>query len=484
MPELSNLLRQRLAAGNSKGVRVHPDADTLTAYVEHSLPASERQSVILHLSQCEQCREILALSQTVVPELAVQTVIKPAPVSGWRRLLSPTFGLAAAVAAMAVVAVMVLQLPQKSQPPAPATEAKVTSTGDQTAPAQADTRQPATPSESRAAAVAPPAVTGKESKEKLARPELFSSNVATALPPAPPVKLAAAAPTFKASLQKKDYLNTNFFEATSTDLAAVDGQSNNEFPAAPQPQAGASNNTFSANNGFPVNGLSGNTGGITIFSDIPQNANSKSNLRILTPAPPPQQPFGYKFRTLAEATVHVLGLRPTRPAPAIRAGNLGSSTMGSTGMFASTLEKNQPAEVPATAEKAESGLARSDAFTPGALSRFRSESGPALWKVAGGKLLKAIGPSQWEDAHPSTSESIEFTFVSARGNDVWAGGSHAALVHSRDGGATWEVVRLGKTATGTIVTIIAGASTILVKTSDNQTWSSTDGGDTWTLRNE
>jgi photosystem II stability/assembly factor-like uncharacterized protein len=188
---------------------------------------------------------------------------------------------------------------------------------------------------------------------------------------------------------------------------------------------------------------------------------------------------------MAEATVHALGLHPTRPAPAIRAGSLGNSTMGQTGMFASTLEKSQPAEVPATAEKAESGLARSDAFTASALSgSLRSDSAPALWKVAGGKLLKAAGPSQWEDAYPSTADSIEFSFVSARGNDIWAGGSHAALVHSRDGGTTWEIVRLGKAATGTVVTIIAGASTVLVKTSDNQTWSSADGGDTWTLRNE
>jgi hypothetical protein len=487
MPELSNLLRQRLAAGQPKGFLVHPDADTLTAYAEQSLPANERQNVVLHLSQCELCREVVALSQTVAPEMATQTVVKPAPVSGWRRLLSPTFGMAAAVAAMAVIAVMVLQLPQKAgQTAAPATEqAKLKSAGDQTTPAQADSRQPAASAEPLSRSAAAPRIEAKE-QDRLRRAEPLSGTAVAVLsppPPAPPAKLSANATAFTASV-KKDYLNTNFFDANSGENFTADSQSSNDIPAAPQPQAGASSNTFSANNGFSVNGLAGKNGSITIFSDIPQNANGKSNLRILTPAPP-SQPFGYKFRTMAEATVHALGLHPTRPAPAIRAGNLGSSTMGSSGMFASTLEKSQPAEVPATAEKAESGLARTDAFTPNALSgRLRSESTPVIWKVAGGKLLKAAGTSQWEDAYPSTNDSIEFSFVTARGNDVWAGGSHAALVHSRDGGTTWEIVRLGKAATGSIVAIIAGASTVLVKTSDNQTWSSTDGGDTWTLRNE
>jgi photosynthesis system II assembly factor YCF48-like protein/putative zinc finger protein len=494
MPELSNLLRQRLAAGQTKGFLVHPDADTLTAYAEQSLSANERQNVVLHLAQCEECREVVALSQTVVPEMAVQTVVKPAPVSGWRRLLSPTFGLAAAVAAMALIAVMVMQLPQKTGQPAPATQqAKATSSGNQAADqitpaqptAQADVRPSAAiPERSSRSAAAP----RTETKERdLSRAwETPSIATVTALPSAPSAKLSANATAFTASVQKKDYLNTNFFDANSGENYAnytYDGQNSNDSAAAPQPQAGASSNTFAANNSFSVNGLAAKNSGITIFSDIPQNANSKSNLRILTPAPP-SQPFGYKLRTMAEATVHAL-VHPARPSPAIRVGNLGNSTMGSSGMFASTLEKSQPAEVPATAEKAESGLARTDAFTPNALSaRLRSESAPIIWKVAGGKLLKAAASSQWEDAYPSTNDSIEFSFVTARGNDVWAGGSHAALVHSRDAGTTWEMVHLGKAATGNIVAIIAGASTVLVKTSDNQTWSSSDGGNTWILRNE
>jgi photosystem II stability/assembly factor-like uncharacterized protein len=104
--------------------------------------------------------------------------------------------------------------------------------------------------------------------------------------------------------------------------------------------------------------------------------------------------------------------------------------------------------------------------------------------VADGKLMKSSGQSQWEDAYPVAGSTMEFSFVNARGNDVWAGGSHASLIHSRDGGQTWETVKLGDNASGTIVSIIAGTMSVQAKTSDNQTWSSADGGKTWILRGE
>src|SRR5260221_1650999 len=93
MPELSNLLRQRLGAGTAEATSppdsmVHPDADTLTAYVEQLLPSVERKSVVTHLSVCAQCREVVALSLPQLPELATQG--QPAlPASPWRRLPAP-----------------------------------------------------------------------------------------------------------------------------------------------------------------------------------------------------------------------------------------------------------------------------------------------------------------------------------------------------------------------------------------------------------
>ncbi|HEY2116397.1 MAG TPA: zf-HC2 domain-containing protein [Candidatus Angelobacter sp.] len=483
MPELSNLLRQRLAGTKNGPAPVHPDADTLTAYVEQSLPATERQAVIAHLSACEPCREVVVLSQSELPELATQTVLAPAPVSPWRRLLRPAFGLAASMAAMAIIAVLVLRLPQKSAQQATGASSKETQQAQSTplkdqaaAPEESKATVPAPSGNSLSASAARADLdrNANEARAQMKREEPGRSRIAAtfgAAPsmaqPPPPVKV----PALTAGLQKKDYVNTDFFAANNADVVLA-GQNRNDFPSAPQPQTAAAGKLFSANTK------------ITGFSDIPANAAGISNVRILTPTPP-KQPLSYKLGQLASATVHSLHLH-TNIAPALRPGALGASTMGEPGSFSATLMKNPTAEVKAAPEKADAGsLAASDALSPGALSApgFSSrESTPTSWKVVGGKLIKSAGQSQWEEAYPGAG--FEFSFVTARGNDVWAGGSHASIIHSRDGGLTWETVRLGEAATGNIVSIMAGTLNVQVKTSDNQLWSSTDAGKTWSLRSE
>src|SRR5215472_10961914 len=147
MPELSNLLRQRLSAltaswvvretpvretpvretlgrdtpptGGCVEVRpdAHHDPDTLTAYAEQLLTQDERNLVMSHLAACSQCREIVMLS---LPEAATApnggTVTLPA-VRRRRFFWAPGFGLAAsAVALAAVVGVLIEEFPRKSAP--------------------------------------------------------------------------------------------------------------------------------------------------------------------------------------------------------------------------------------------------------------------------------------------------------------------------------------------------------------------------------
>jgi len=131
MPELSSLLRQRLRAGENARLQ-HPDADTLTAYVEQLLPAAERKLVLQHISLCGDCREIVFLATpedapVAAPE-AAETVAPAAVLSPFparrRWFQSPRFGLAASLAAMAAALTLVIELPHKNQPlstPPPAT---------------------------------------------------------------------------------------------------------------------------------------------------------------------------------------------------------------------------------------------------------------------------------------------------------------------------------------------------------------------------
>ena len=484
MPELPNLLRQRLAGTKNGHAQAHseetahPDADTLTAYVEQLLSATERQTVVAHLAVCEPCREVVVLSQPELSASATQTVLAPAPVSPWRRLLRPAFGLAASVAAMAIIAVMVLQLPHKSvqqaaKPTAPeAQQAQATPSKDQTAPSEAPKAAASAPSANTLSASAARMDLDRSANETRAQIKSEDTRAKVAImasetaPPPPPT------PALTAGLQKKDYVNTDFFAANNADGVVLEGQRGNNFPSAPQPQTSAGGTLFTANSK------------ITGFSDIPVNAAGTSNVRILSPNPP-SKPLTYKIGQLASATVRGLHLH-TNIAPNLRAGALGASTMGEPGSFSATLLKGQTSEVKAAPEKADAGsLAASEALSPGAMSApaFASRaSAPTSWKVVGGKLIKSAGQSQWEEAYPGAG--FEFSFVTARGSDVWAGGSHASIIHSRDGGLTWETVRLGEAATGTIVSIMAGTLNVQVKTSDNQLWSSTDAGKTWSLRSE
>ena len=487
MPELPNLLRQRLAATKNGETQTHPDADTLTAYMEQLLPPAESKTVVAHLAVCEPCREVVALSQALMAQPATQTVLAPAPVARWRRLFTPVFGAAAAVAAMAVIAVMVLQLPQKNPQPSSsraATSGAATNNpnsqpGQETQQAKANLGDQAAPVESKAAAPAPtqqaearlssaPSNLPTSAKDTEARLENSAAAGAAKKPAAEAASASAPLAAKAAFLPRKDYVNTNFFNSSS-DKIAQDSQGNN-LPAAPQPQLGAANAFSTANNK------------ITIFADLPANAAGNSNVRLMTPAPPPER-LGCTICKIKQTAAHTLGFHSPVRIPALRAGNVTNSALGGSGMFTGAIEKNQPAEISAAPAKADSdSFAASSSLSPSAMAPTlrRAESAGLTWKVAGGKLMKSSGQSQWEDAYPVASSTMEFSIVNAHGNDVWAGGSGASLIHSRDGGQTWETVKLGDDASGTIVSIIAGTMSVQVKTSDNQTWASADGGKTWT----
>src|SRR5580692_3060004 len=82
----------------------HPDADQLSAFVEHALPAHEQEWMLAHLAVCPDCRSVVAVSMPPVEELPE---VQPKPVrrpwfSGWN-LVWP---VAAAFAAILLIVVM------------------------------------------------------------------------------------------------------------------------------------------------------------------------------------------------------------------------------------------------------------------------------------------------------------------------------------------------------------------------------------------
>jgi Carboxypeptidase regulatory-like domain len=79
---------------------LHPDPDSLNAFIEGALPEHERLECVAHLAECAQCREVVYLAQ--------EPLVVPAAdrVSFWRKWLRPIPALSALAAAAAAAVLM------------------------------------------------------------------------------------------------------------------------------------------------------------------------------------------------------------------------------------------------------------------------------------------------------------------------------------------------------------------------------------------
>jgi Photosynthesis system II assembly factor YCF48/Putative zinc-finger len=486
MSELSNALRHRLAAREEP--QVHPDPDSLTAYLEQLLPAPERNQVLEHLAVCRQCREVVALSQPQQPVIEdVVAVALPVRRGWWSWIVGkPALGLAGSLAGLAVVAALIIELPRGSfqkqaGQPAPLTSANNNLPAATPAPPEPGAQQP----EGAPAAGAASTVRDKEFHEgsMLAK----AQNRPAAVPAEP--RATRTVPKVADSSVGGPYVNTQMFANDTSN--AVTAQ--NELPSAPQPRTASDfQNSFQAN-------LSLSNNAQLTTADVPHQAQGSKALRMLNPAVSAGHAGLSTVITLGRDAKQIFH----RPAPAINAYRYGfaSSAMGGAGQFNPAKEMGAAPEVTTAAPLAakDAGeLEQSHALTARARSATsagtldidglavndrsmkKTETAQPAWKVGDSKLLKLDDSGAWTEA--AASEGIEFSVVSSHGSDIWAGGANAAVVHSRDGGATWERITLGSSATGTITSIEAGAVKVLVKSSSGQSWSSPDGGKTWVLQ--
>jgi hypothetical protein len=92
---------------------LHPDPDSLSAFIEGALPEHERLQCLAHLAECSQCREVVFLAQEPQPAPAASN---PAP--AWRRWFAPVPVLAAAAAACIAALGVSLYLHQTAGVPA------------------------------------------------------------------------------------------------------------------------------------------------------------------------------------------------------------------------------------------------------------------------------------------------------------------------------------------------------------------------------
>ncbi len=140
---------------------VHPDAESLNAFVERALRQPERAQIVAHLGGCARCRDVVFLAQAaadadVSPGAAVEPESRPAQ-SGWPwwRTGFPDWRIALIpAAAIAAGAGLFIWVQMKSAPPA-ATVAQVTLPSASASPSLAASPVPR-PEQAAAASAGPP----------------------------------------------------------------------------------------------------------------------------------------------------------------------------------------------------------------------------------------------------------------------------------------------------------------------------------------
>ncbi len=276
-------------------------------------------------------------------------------------------------------------------------------------------------------------------------------------------------PVAVAGILPQDYINNQVF---AKQLFAADTGSSpavQELPSAPRPPRP----TFALGQWGNVNGSPQSSA----FLELAPSGGAGSGQSTIVIYGSERQGFSITSKiTQVGKQLHLKHL-----SPAISTGNANSYAMFSPGL-AESRTAEMTAQVPESAPTG-AALARSPAFTsrgmsgrPSALDRGAT----FLWKVVQGRLLKSSDMEHWIDGYPVT-EGIQFSVVTAHGADVWAGGKDTAMVHSRDGGVTWERITLGASAMGDISSIEVAGSNIQVRSSSGQGWLSQDGGRSWIL---
>ncbi len=118
---------------------------------------------------------------------------------------------------------------------------------------------------------------------------------------------------------------------------------------------------------------------------------------------------------------------------------------------------------------------------------FSSLASPSLtqhnstWTIAAGVLQHSLDSGQsWQNALHADHPLLCYA---SHGDEVWTGGQAGTLFHSTNNGVTWVQVQpsiKGQQLTADITQIdLSGAMQIVVSTSNNEVWSSADGGKTW-----
>jgi Photosynthesis system II assembly factor YCF48 len=437
MEQLPKIAQQRLSGSPKSGV--HPDPDLLAAFAEKSLLDRERSEVLRHLSECSDCRDILALATP-----PIESAPSPTPqASFW--LTWPMLRWGALAACVVVVSAAVTLRYEWRQPKE----------------AQVGTEAPKVP-----ASVIPKTSVPDESREKLA---------AKIAPSAP---FPAARDVESGKLAKKRDEDLVAGTAANQTVASVP----RELDRMDQTQELTRDRLARTNANQPA----------------PPAAALVASAPAPVPAPTVKQPgrepqiaeSGNKVRSdaadqsiggMAE-TVMVDNTRaapPRTPAAELKAKDEAGKNEAQTEAQVSSARAVGGA---VTADRKQGTLSAARA-SPNYADRLRTAHVAPRWTLSGdGVLQRSFDSGKTWQTIP-VANNVVFLALAANDSDIWAGGAAGALYHSSDAGQHWVQVTPttdGNSLTGDIITVeFRDAAHGKVTTSTRETWTTADAGHTW-----
>ncbi len=426
----------------------HPGADLLAAFSEQRLPKAEREGVLEHLAVCADCREVLSLAQVEVAAQPNVILPKRTTFLSWTLLNSPMLGSPmlrwGALGACAVIAISAVFLHKVNQSGKLADyariEAKLEAPAEKLEPPKTPPVLPSQPSattESRiSAADAKPSSSLFRERGSAKGKEEDSYSAGKKLSNEPVRELdelkasgAVAGPVASKSADRAE------------SGASVDGQ-RNEAASGEVLRADASN------------------------SD-PQPARAKA--------------ADVEIRARAK----VLSAQPgVAPSPAEKSSNaVVADASTPTPPGAAAVEQDKASGYSVAQKSAVGGAAANMQTTTELRKEQLKKILPLMrWRLAAGGSLERFADNQWQAA--SVKGKSSWLALATSGMDVWVGGAKGALYHSSDNGDHWTRQTAGgldPAALGDIVNIIFNdARHGQLRTSTNQEWRTTDGGNTWT----
>jgi hypothetical protein len=452
MTEVPKIVYDRLRAALPE--QAHPDADLLTAFAEQALSAAEREGVLQHLALCEDCRDVVALAlpaADITPprtadENDVRTTVSQVGSRAPRKLSLawPTLRWAALAAGAVVAAAVLLVHPGKL---------------NQATPPSAN---------QQVATAAPPA----------SSPKIASSSVPSSSVPSPPI---ATSPTDQSAfLAKTDEAQPKSELQLFKKLKA--GQ---VVMPSPQAESGRllADNKKDSGQADKLSAPADRTRAFDYDARSSQAATETVEVSGATAA--------VSREPSAENALVARNETPRNDAPAIEKAKPALQEMEG-----SEEQKAQAAAVPGPAKS----LARNVMSTV----KLASPASPTqahnvTWAITGGVLQRSVDSGQsWQDALHADHPLLCYA---SRDEDVWAGGQAGTLFHSANSGVTWAQVQPSVKARqlSSDITHIEVRNNevrneelrrdlryharrpgeILLSTSNNEIWSSADGGKTW-----